>query len=111
MLTNVSQFAIIKHVQLKNKNMTKYKSNKKHHSFLGQRLLIHPLHFHFSMGVALAAVFVTAGKSSGHAFSVASHMAPAQAAYSISSMHVRDAETLHGHIITSQARRPYISGT
>lgn len=88
--------------------MTKH---KKHHSFLGQKLLVHPLHFHFSMGIALAAVFVTAGKSSGHAFNTMSHIAPMHGAYSLSSMHVRDAETLHGHIITSQARRPYISGT
>ena len=88
--------------------MTKHKKN---HSFLGHSLLMHPLHFHFSMGVALAAVFVTAGKSSGHAFNTMSHIAPMHGAYSLSSMHVRDAETLHGHIITSQARRPYISGT
>lgn len=72
---------------------------------------MHPLHFHFSMGVALAAVFVTAGKSSGHALNSVAHIAPVQGAYSLSAMHVRDAETLHGHVLTSQARRPYISGT
>lgn len=88
--------------------MTKH---KKHHSFLGQRLLVHPLHFHFSMGVALAAVFVTAGKSTGHALTTLSDIAPVQSGYSHSTMHVRDAETLHGHVLISQARRPYISGT
>ena len=55
---------------------------------------LHPIHWHFSMYVAIAAILVTSLKCSGEMLR-ALHAVPTHEADTMGSLHLRDAETRH----------------
>jgi len=67
------------------------------------RNVIHPLHWHASMFVAIAAILLTSFKSSGEMIR-ALHALPVHAAV-MDSVYMRDAETGHAPIILSTGLR------
>lgn len=85
----------------KNKHMTKKQSSR-------QRRL-HVRHFHFHVGVymSIAALLVTALKTS-HEMVQALYGAPMHT--DITNTHMREAETHNAHISLNCARRPTVSG-
>ena len=69
----------------------------------------HPIHWHASMFVAIAAILLTSVKSSGEMMRALSHAAPAHTIV-LDSMHMREAETRHAPIMISLARNIVYSG-
>jgi hypothetical protein len=71
-------------------------------------LNVHPVHFHFGVYLALAALLVTTAKSSSELirgiYAMPSHYNAMQ------SEHLREAETLHGHANIVIARRVPVAG-
>lgn len=73
-----------------------------------KKLSMHPVHFHFGLYLALAAILVTAAKSSSElirsVYAVPVHDTV------VSDTHLREAETLHGQANMGTARRAYVAG-
>jgi hypothetical protein len=78
------------------------KQNKK-------RLNIHPIHFHFGLYLALAALLVTTAKSSSELIK-GIYAVPAAHYNAMHTEHMREAETLHGHANIVMARRTPVAG-
>ncbi len=68
-----------------------------------RRNIIHPMHWHTSMFVAIAAILLTSFKSSGEMLR-ALHAVPVHAAV-MDSLYLRDAETGHAPIILNTGIR------
>ncbi len=74
-----------------------------------RRLRMHPIHFHVGMYVAIAALLVTAMKTSeGVVASV--YQGSSHSPDILSSTHLREAETHVGHARLAFTRHPSISG-
>ncbi len=69
---------------------------------------MHPVHFHLGLYLALAAILVTAAKSSGEM--IRSLYALPVHDTVVSDTHLREAETLHGQANFAVARRAYVAG-
>ena len=65
---------------------------------------LHPVHWHTSMFVAIAAILLTSFKSSGEMMR-ALHAVPVHDAV-IDSLHMREAETSHSAVILNNGFRP-----
>lgn len=75
-----------------------------------KRLSVHPVHFHVGLYVAIAALLVTAMKSSeGMIATVYAHAH--QNTDLLSNTHMREAETHSGHAQLSFARLAKVSGS
>ena len=74
-----------------------------------RRNILHPIHWHTSMFVAIAAILLTSFKSSGEMIR-ALHALPINAAV-MDSVYMRDAETGHAPVILSTGfRNTTVSG-
>ena len=87
--------------------MTKMAKRKQHKHF-GIKLNIHPAHFHLSVLVALAMIFITAAKGSAEMI----HTAYEDADHNVTgeSTEMREAETRHDIAMISSARFATHSG-
>lgn len=80
------------------------------HTNKHKRLRMHPIHFHIGMYVGIAALLITAMKSSEGivtALSANTH----QSGSMLHDTFMREAETHVGHAQIVQHRRVYVSGT
>lgn len=73
-----------------------------------KKLRMHPLHFHLGLYLTLAALLVTAAKTSGE---LIKSMYAIPVYYDVaSSTHMKEAETLHGQANLVIARRAFVAG-
>lgn len=70
---------------------------------------MHPIHWHGSMFVAIAAIVLTSLKSSGEMLK-ALEAVPVHANVMVSSLHMREAETGHAPILVGAVRHATLSG-
>jgi hypothetical protein len=81
--------------------------NKKKHS----KLRIHPIHFHVGMYVAIAALLITAMRTSEGMIAAVYNRNTYSGGEMLHNTHMREAETHIGHAQLSFARPARVSGT